>query len=336
MKVAELGESGLIELLTRLVTQKRSRPDIARAHEFRLLVGPGDDAAAWRPGLGTELYTTDTVVEHVHFTRTTTPWADLGWKLMAANVSDIAAMGGLPLYALITLGLPPETEIEELESLYGGVLDLGDRFGVAIVGGDIVRSPVVFATVGLTGVAEREPMLRSNANPGDQIAVTGYLGSSAGGLKLMCEELPVHGKAAEYLKAAHRRPEPRVSHGQMLSQNGVRTAMDISDGLLEDLSKLCRSSQVSAILEADRIPVHPLLRETFPDNCLEMALGGGEDYELIFAAPEELMSRILQVLPAPVGIVGEIAAGTAGQVLLVDSRTERRLETPSGGWDHFR
>ena len=336
MKVDELGESGLIELLTKLVTQKRSGPDNAGAHDFRLLVDVGDDAAAWRPGLGTELYTTDTMVEQVHFTRTTTPWADLGWKLMAANVSDIAAMGGLPLYALITLGLPPETEIDELESLYKGMLDLGDRYGVAIVGGDIVRSPVVFATVGLTGVAEREPMLRSNAKPGDQIAVTGNLGSSAGGLKLMCERLPIHGEAEEYLKAGHRRPEPRVSHGQLLSQNGVRTAMDISDGLLEDLSKLCRSSEVSARLDADRVPVHPLLREAFPDTCLEMALGGGEDYELIFTAPEELMSRMLQVLPPPVAIVGEVAAGTAGQVLVVDSSTGQRLETPSGGWDHFR
>lgn len=335
MKVKDLGEFGVIKLLTEMVTRERWGPDNATPYDFKLLVDVGDDTAAWRSGRGTELYTTDTAVEGVHFTRATTPWYDLGWKIMAANVSDIAAMGGLPLYALITLGLPPDTEIEDLESLYRGMVKLGNEYGVAIVGGDMVRSPVVFVTVGLTGVCEGDPMLRSTAKGGELVAVTGYLGSSAGGLEIMLKDIPVRGEAAEFLKAAHRRPEPCISQGRVLSRHGVRTAMDISDGLIDDLSKLCQASGVAARLEAQKIPVHPLLKEVFPQGYMDMALGGGEDYQLLFAAPGELMERMLPMLPPPATVIGEIVEGEVGQVTVVDSETGERLSTSHGGWDHF-
>ena len=342
MKIKDLGEFGVIKLLTEMVTRERRGPDNASPYDFRLLVDVGDDTAAWRCGRGTELYTTDTAVEGVHFTRATTPWYDLGWKIMAVNVSDIAAMGGLPLYALITLGLPPDTEIEEMESLYRGMVELGNEYGVAIIGGDMVRSPVVFVTVGLTGVCEGDPMLRSTARHGELVAVTGYLGSSAGGLKIMLndpqgqDDIPVQGEAAQYLKAAHRRPEPCISQGRVLSQHGVRTAMDISDGLVDDLSKLCQASGVAARLEAHKIPVHPLLKEVFPQEHMDMALGGGEDYQLLFTAPGELMERVLPMLPPPATVIGEIVEGEVGQITVVDSKTGERLSTPRGGWDHFR
>ena len=185
MQIKDLGEFGLIELLNALVTRERRGLDNGAAFGFRLLVDTGDDTAAWNAAPATELFTTDTVVEGVHFTRKTTPWRDLGWKSLASNISDIAAMGGLPLYALVTLGLPPETEVADIEELYRGMLEIGSQYGVAIVGGDLVRSPGVFITVALTGIHSGPPMLRSAARPGHQVAVTGYLGSSGGGLKLM-------------------------------------------------------------------------------------------------------------------------------------------------------
>ena len=335
MNVRDLGEFGVIKLLTQMVADETKGPDGAAPGDFVLLVDAGDDAAAWRCGQGTELCTTDTVVEGVHFTRATTPWRDLGWKTMAANVSDIAAMGGLPLYALITLGLPPDTEIEDLCSLYQGMIEMGNRYGVAIVGGDMVRSPVVFVTVGLTGVCEGAPMLRSTAQRGDLVAVTGCLGSSAGGLEIMLKSLPIRGEPAEYLKSAHRRPEPCVSQGRVLSRHGIRTAMDISDGLVDDLSKLCQASGIAARLDARKIPVHAALKEVFPRKYLDMALGGGEDYQLLFTAPGELMEEVLPLLPPPATVIGEIVEGEPGQVTVFDSETGKSLSAPSGGWDHF-
>ena len=336
MKVSDLGEFGAIEILTGIATRERSGPDKAPPDEYRLLVDAGDDAAAWSCGHGTELYTTDTVVEGVHFTRATTPWRDLGWKVMAANVSDIAAMGGLPLYALITLGLPPDTEMEDLESLYRGMVEMGNRYGVMVIGGDTVRSPVVFVTVGLTGSVQAGPLLRSTARPGDVVAVTGHLGSSAGGLEIMLKELTVGRESGEYLKAAHRRPEPCVSQGQVLCERGVRAAMDISDGLVDDLSKMCRASGVAARLDAGKVPVHPMLKEAFPQRYVDMSLGGGEDYQLLFTAPPEIMDAALPMLPPPAATIGEILEGPSGRVTVVDPETGKELETPHGGWDHFR
>lgn len=334
MQVRDLGEFGVIELLNRMVVQERTGPDHGAPYNFHLLVDTGDDTAAWRTGEATELFTTDTVVEGVHFTRKTTPWRDLGWKSLASNISDIAAMGGQPTYALITLGLPPETEVCDLEELYRGMLEIGNKFGVAIVGGDMVRSPVVFITVALAGALSGKPMLRSTARPGDQVAVSGYVGSSGGGLKLMQEGTPASAEASEHLCRAHRRPEPAVAAGSILAQSGVVTAMDISDGLADDLSKLCLASQVSAKIFAEQIPVHPLLKETFPEDYLALALNGGEDYQLLFTAPAEVMNRVLPKLPEESRAIGEIVAGTPGQVIVVDS-SGRETVAGRAGWDHF-
>ena len=338
MQIRDLGEFGLIDRLNAMVTRGRRGPDHdsgnVAAHGFRLLVDTGDDTAAWAVADATELCTTDTVVEGVHFTRETTPWRDLGWKSLASNISDIAAMGGLPLYALVTLGLPPETEVADIEELYRGMLEIGERYGVAIIGGDMVRSPVVFITVALTGVCARPPMLRTTARSGDRVAVTGWLGSSGGGLKLMLEGVAVSQTAADFLREAHRRPQPAVAEGQLLAQSGVLTAMDVSDGLADDLSKLCRASGVAARVYADRVPVHSRLREAFPDNCLDLALNGGEDYLLLFTAPEPAMTRVMPQLPEGAAVIGEITDGPAGQVTLVTADGKEEA-VGRAGWDHF-
>ena len=135
MLIRDLGEFGVIDLLNRMVVEGRVIQDALPCHGVKLLVDTGDDAAAWNAGGATELFTTDTVVEEIHFTRDTTPWRDLGWKSLASNISDIAAMGGLPTHALVTLGLPPDTAVADLEDLYRGMLEICNRFGVSIVGG---------------------------------------------------------------------------------------------------------------------------------------------------------------------------------------------------------
>ncbi len=334
MLIKDLGEFGVIALLNEMVVKERGGPDNGASFSFRLLVDTGDDAAAWRTGQATELCTTDTMVEGVHFTRQTTPWRDLGWKSLASNISDIAAMGGLPLYALVTLGLPPETEVDDLKDLYQGLLDIGSKYGVAIVGGDLVRSPVVFITVALTGLQAGASMLRSTAKSGDQIGVTGYIGGSGGGLKLMQENIQASSQAADYLCKAHRRPEPDVAAGQILIEAGVATAMDISDGLADDLSKRCLASRVSARILADRIPVHPQLKGAFPGQYLDLALNGGEDYKLLFTAAPELMRQVMPKLPEGASVIGEIVAGGPGRVVIVAANGTETVASRHG-WDHF-
>ena len=334
MLIRDLGEFGVIDLLNRMVVEGRVIQKGLPCSGVKLLVDTGDDTAAWNAGGATELFTTDTVVEGVHFTRETTPWRDLGWKSLASNISDIAAMGGLPTHALVTLGLPPDTAVADLEELYRGMLEICNQFGASIVGGDMVRSPVAFITVALSGVTGGKPLLRSTGKPGDTIAVTGYLGSSAGGLKLMLEGLDISGEAAEHLRNAHRRPVPDVAAGRVLAESGVATAMDVSDGLCDDLGKLCRASGVAAEIEASRVPIHPLLRQAFPEECLGMALNGGEDYKLLFTGPPGQVEAVSALLPHPATVVGRITAGEPGRVKVLDSSG---AEMPSNrrGWDHF-
>ena len=337
MQIKDLGEFGVIDILTRMVVDQRANATNAQSFALDLRVDNGDDTAAWSAGpqLVNELFTTDTMVEGVHFQRDTTPWRDLGWKSLASNISDIAAMGGHPLYALITLGLPPNTEIDDIKELYRGMIEISNIHGAAIVGGDLVRSPVMFITVGLTGALSGTPLLRSTACVGDQVAVTGYLGASAGGLRLLLEGGSASPEAAEYLRQCHRRPQPAVAEGRILSEAGVVTAMDISDGLADDLGKLCKASGRSARLFTDRIPVHPLLGQAFPRECLDLALYGGEDYLLLFTAGSERMSQVMPLLPEGAATIGEITSGTPGEVVLVDASGAEMVASP-GGWDHYK
>ena len=336
-QVKDIGEFGVIERLNRMVVGRGAGNDAVRA--FPLLVDTGDDTAAWQTGEGRELFTTDTVVEGIHFTRQTTPWRDLGWKAVAANISDIASMGGLPTYALITLGLPPETVVDDIEEMYRGMLEIGDAYGMAIVGGDIVGSPVMFVTTALVGAASRDPLLRSNAQPGDAVAVSGHVGSSGGGLRLMLGGSDEAGEAAEFLRRAHRRPAPAVREGQLLAEAGITTCMDVSDGLADDLSKLCASSGVAARVRSSAVPVHPMLRRQFPGDCVSLALGGGEDYVLLFTGPPDIVKSLTPLLGGGSSVIGSIVdaedGGGPGRVAVVDD--QGREVSPEGhGWDHFR
>ena len=329
--IASVGEFGAIDRLTRRILARRQRPPTPS--ETALLVDTGDDAAAWRSPPGSHLITTDTMVEGVHFTHTTLSWEDVGWKVMAVNVSDVAAMGGRPLYALVTLGLPPEFPLDDLDSIYDGMLAMAEEGRFDIIGGDMVKSPTPFITVALVGAIEHAPMTRNAASPGDLVAVTGPLGSSAGGLALLQDGTTTTDDADPLLQA-HRRPQPHLAQGQILAHEGVTCAMDVSDGLLADLSKLCLASNAAAQVEAHRLPVIPALSRHFPDSYLEKALSGGEDYVLLFTAPPDTINRAIHPIPEA-AVIGEIVDGVPGRVTVVDENGDHVTPTQSG-WDHYR
>ena len=336
MRISELGEFGLI----RLVQEWTREPSFAGHAEppsaFRTVVDNGDDAAAvvFIDACVTELYTTDTMVDGVHFTPESTPWRDLGWKAIASNISDVAAMGGTPALALVTLGLPPATPVDDVKELYVGMTEICREFGARVIGGDMVRSPVTFVTVALTGIATGNPMVRTTAKPGHLVGVTGTIGGSAGGLRVLLDQNGVAGWAADELRAIHRRPRPHVPEGQTLVTNGVDSAMDVSDGLADDLAKLCVASGVACDLWAEKVPAHPALKTVFPGDWLDLALYGGEDYVLLFTAEPQVMSAVMDLLPDDAAVIGEITDGPAGTVNVWGPDGSPHLRG-GAGWDHF-
>ena len=261
-------------------------------------------------------------------------WEELGWKSLAVNLSDIAAMGGIPSFAMITLGLSPYTDITSIQDLYKGILNAAIIHGCRIIGGDLVRSPTTFITVSMTGASTGKLLTRHSALPGDLIAVTGNLGCSAGGVAAIRQGLNIEKDPYYHLVQTHHKPIPRIMEGQALIKAGISTAMDISDGLVDDLSKICTSSQVGAIIRSDLIPTHPQLRTAFPKDYLRLALSGGEDYELLFTGTEELISRQVDTLEIDVTVIGEIVNDAPGHIRIIDHKGAiTELETD--GWDHF-
>ena len=328
MKVSELGEFGLIDLLAKMVPRSQSK---------QLILGIGDDAAAWHGETATQLVTTDSLFQDIHFSLKTTPWKELGWKALAVNLSDIAAMGGIPRYALISLALPGQTEVPDVTALYEGMIEMAQQFEVAIVGGDTCRAPLVSITITVLGSIghQDKPMLtRSAARPGERVAVTGYLGAAAAGLEVLTGQLQLDPESASLLRDAFLRPRPRVAEGQMLVGRGVKAAIDISDGLVADLKHICDASRVGARIEVDRVPVHPAVRTGFGGRALKLALSGGEDYELLFTAGAEVIAKVKETASCPVTVIGEMVGGEAGKITLVDA-SGNPFKLDEAGWEHF-
>jgi thiamine-monophosphate kinase len=336
VKVSDLGEFGLIDRLAELLA---ARDGVAISE--RLFVGIGDDAAVWLADDRALIATTDTLVEGVHFLPERTPWRDLGWKALAVNVSDVAAMGGRSEFALVTLGLSERIEAEQIDELYRGLADAAEAFGVVIAGGDIARSENVFVTVALCGRAEldqhRQPVVlrRGGAKEGDLLAVTGRLGGAAGGLRLLRDGKPAASDPARSLLERHRRPQPRASVGAAAAAAGLRCAIDISDGLLQDLGHVCKSSRLGAVVWRDKVPLEPALAELFPDEALQMATAGGEDYELLLAGQEEQLDALRMRIDVPLTVVGELVIDARHEAKLLDE-SGREVEVSTRGWDHLR
>ena len=340
MLVRDLGEFGLIELLTdTLVEESVEGPEFTGDDLQSPHLGIGDDAAVWEGKAGTRVLTTDTMVDGVHFSLGMIGWRDLGWKAMAVNLSDMAAMGCVPTCSVVTLGLWDDLPAEGLVEMYRGMAEACRMHGGRIVGGDIVGSPVLFVSVAMEGEAKllgpdgrRAVLKREAVKVGDMLAVTGSLGDSAGGFHMAMEGEPFD-DSTERLRAAHFRPEPRLEAGQALVRAGIRAAMDISDGLVGDLTKLCDASGVGAVVRGGDVPVSDALRLQFPDRWLSLALTGGEDYELLFTGREETVSEVTKIVDVPVTIIGEIVEASRG-VSVLDAEGDA-IDVESGGWDHF-
>jgi thiamine-monophosphate kinase len=335
MKVSELGEFGLINLLAKIAYRIRDKQTPAWQN---LLIGIGDDAAAWHGDASTQLLTVDSFIQDEHFSLAMTSWQEAGWKALAVNLSDIAAMGGVPQYAVVSLALPGDTEVDDMKALYQGMTELAQEFGVAIVGGDISRAPQValnISVLGSTGNRNGTMLTRSGAKPGDRIAVTGYLGAASAGLEMLIEKLTFDDKTSARLKQAFLKPYPRVNEGRLFLEQGVKAAIDISDGLVSDLGHVCQASKLGARLEVSTVPVDPAVRTGFGDRALELALSGGEDYELLFTARAEIIDNISKIAKCPITVIGDMIADKEHRVSLFDQKGNT-FKLDRSGWEHFR
>jgi thiamine-monophosphate kinase len=336
VKVSALGEFGLIDRLAELLATHEDA-----GLTGRLSVGIGDDAAVWLADGVAVIATTDTLVANVHFLPERTPWRDLGWKALAVNVSDIAAMGGTPDVALITLCLPEDAQAEQLDELYRGMAEAGAAYGVAIAGGDIVRSPVFAVSVALTGRAQLdttgEPLVlrRGGARDGDLIAVTGTLGGSAAGLRALRDGKD-DSDAVRALIERCLRPTARAQAGPAALAAGIRCAIDVSDGLLQDLGHICHASGLGATVWRDKVPVDPALSEVFDaDEALRLAASGGEDYELLVTGSQEHIDAFARAVDVPLTVIGEMVIDPERRARLLDE-SGREIALPEAGWDHLR
>ncbi len=333
MKISEIGEVELIRRIRQTIVESG-----VAGEQTDIPIGIGDDAALLAVPRGHIIVTTDHAVENVHFLPDRMSARAVGRRAMAANVSDIAAMGGQPRFALVALALPKDTDVEWVMELYQGMAERCRESGVALVGGDLSSAPARVLEITLIGVPARyerdAPLVlrRDSARPGDRVAVTGSLGGAAGGMRIVYSARPEGYR--QDLANAFLHPPARVKEAQALLDAGVRTAMDLSDGLVADLSKLCTASGLAARVRPDALPLHPALRDAFPEEAVTLALSGGEDYEILFTCPPDVLERVKATLPCPVTEVGELLDGEAGQVLLVDQ--DGREHTPEReGWAHF-
>ncbi|HZP38508.1 MAG TPA: thiamine-phosphate kinase [Methylomirabilota bacterium] len=339
--LGRLGERGLIRRI------RRSEAATGRADGLE--VGIGDDTAVMTVPPGHRLLaTTDLLIENVHFrTRSAAP-ADIGWKALAVNLSDIAAMGGIPRWALVALAVPASTEPEAIDAFYAGMAAAGAPHGVTVVGGDTSASPSGWmVNVTLLGVHPGAPRLRSHARPGDAVAVTGRLGGSGAGLHALeigADQARAAGLApgplAEII-ASHLRPQARVAEGRWLGEAvGVHAMMDCSDGLATDLEHICRESGVGARVRLDDVPIAVAARaagEALGVDPRDWAVGGGEDYELLLTCEPDAATRLADGLGAATGtaltVIGRIE-GPAGAVVFVDAAGQP--VTVRSGYQHFQ
>ncbi|MBP2651129.1 MAG: thiL [Firmicutes bacterium] len=328
MKLSELGEFGLIDLIK----------ENAVVDPTSLVVGIGDDAAVYVPERGKlELLTTDMLVEKVHFDLTTTsPW-QLGYKAVAVNLSDIAAMGGKPCHIVVSLGLPEELPAEFVVNLYKGIKEICREFSVNLVGGDTVSSPLGLV-INVTVAGEVEParlLRRSGAKIGDLVVVTGSLGNSACGLDLLIRRGWEDYEYAWPLVTAHLTPRPQVAVGQNLATRGATSANDISDGLASEANELAKASGFGIKLYSDKIPLSPELIEgaaLLGKRPLDYALYGGEDYQLVFTISPKQFACLPQSLGQFI-VVGEVTEGEG--VTLVEPNGRTKMLAP-GGYNHFQ
>ncbi|ADG81594.1 thiamine-phosphate kinase [Thermincola potens] len=290
MKIAEIGEFGLIKRISSNLEFRRQG----------LIMGIGDDTAVFRPGEGKWLLmTTDMLVEGIHFSGHFASYEQIGWKAVVVNVSDIAAMGGIPACATVSIGIPPQLELEAVEEIYRGMRKAARTYELNIVGGDTVKCPpLLVINVTLVGEADEGKVIyRSGAAPGDIICVTGPLGGSAAGLQLLLNrDLECPEEARREALSFHLEPQARVKEGLLLSREGLATSMnDISDGLASELHEISQASNTGFVIDYDLIPIADATKavaKSYGTDPVHWALYGGEDFELVFTVKPRALEKV--------------------------------------------
>jgi thiamine-monophosphate kinase len=339
VNISSLGE---FELIARLTSNLKERSDVKR--------GVGDDCAVLDIGGDRLLLATcDSLVEGSHFTFHLASPEQIGRKALAVNLSDIAAMGGEPRFALVSLILPSQLSLAVLDSVYAGIQQEAQRYSTMVVGGNIAgtgRSEQLVIDITLLGVVEHgRALLRSGARVGDLLCITGSPGDAAAGLHtLLHPALPYPQEALEYVRSCLRAPQPRVAEGRVLGQLGpeaVTAALDVSDGLSGDLGHLCECSNVGAAISLNQLPLSSAMRAIAIDakkNPLDWALHGGEDYELLFTVSPARVQDVVRAVPeatgTPVTVIGRMVPPEEGMVLLHPDGHTEPLRIKS--WDHLR
>lgn len=284
----------------------------------------GDDCAVLKVGEGTWVAASDMLVSGYHFKGWAAP-EDVGYKAVAVNASDVAAMGGTPRFVLVSGGAPdPESALRCFE----GVIEACERFGVYPLGGDTTGADALTVDVAILGEIPARPVLRSGARPGDLLAVTGELGASAAGLL----SLERGESGPERLVRRYLRPQPRIEAGRIAARLGADAMIDLSDGLASDVRRVCERSGVGCRVDLDLLPVEDDTRQfarSLGRDVEVLAATGGEDYELLICAPEPVMEALTQNVDVPVTVIGEVTQGDVG--------FRRGGEPVEGlsGWDHF-
>jgi thiamine-monophosphate kinase len=313
------------------------------------VTGIGDDAAVFRTSANKEtVVSIDLLVEDIDFRRTTTPPYLLGHKALAVSLSDLAAMGSRPLWALVSIGIPEDVwQTNFVDQMYDGWLDLANRYGVQLIGGDTSRAHehIVIDSIALGECPAGMAVKRNGARPGDQIFVTGSLGGAAAGLRLI--ERGAHlaeqnladedSQKLDHVLLRQLRPEPRVGWGMVLGEERLTTAMiDLSDGLSSDINHLCEASNVGALLDASLLPIDEHVVELCGRRALDplqLALHGGEDFELLFAVKPENVARLpKRVDGVEIKRIGEVTTANDGVKISEGTRT---WDLRPGGWKQF-
>lgn len=326
-------EDELIALLRELIE--------SHGPNSRLLNRIGDDAAVWQPSRShRSVITADALIEGRHFRRATTSLHDIGWRCMAANLSDLAAMGARPVLATVTLGVPADLRTEDVLDLYRGMLAVAAPHRCAIAGGDLTRANELQISIAAIGEVRASAVKsRGGARPGDVAAVTGPLGGSRAGLFAQAAAA-LEASLREAALQAHNRPQPRIAEGRWLAASShVRAMMDISDGLSTDLTRMCAASGCGVLVSAQEVPVAKsavAMAELRGEDPLDFALAGGEDFELLVAldarAFRYLAGRFRKHFGKQLYAVGRFCEGSAPRVR--KGADEEPLS--STGYDHFR
>ncbi len=312
---------------------------LAEGTTSRVLLGIGDDAAVWQPARSQRsVISSDALVEGVHFSRDWMSPDQIGWRAMASNLSDLAAMGARPRLGTVTLGIPQTWSQETLLLAYGGMARCARAYGLAIAGGDLVRAPVLTIAITVVGeVRATHCKTRAGARAGDVFAVTGPLGASRAGLDVARGAVHLDEQLAAVALAAHRTPEPRIAMGRWLgASRNVHAMMDCSDGLSTDLRRMARASGVGARLE--RVPVAAAAADAARElgvDPVAYALAGGEDFELLVAVAPRAFAYLAQRFSARFGRALERLGEARADERVVMVNQEREEPIPSTGWDHF-